>query len=231
MDKKNQKNDAKKLLNKTYGFGAFEDDVSILKKFFEAKKKQQPAKTFPPPQIPAGFNLTHKLADAESGSVIESGSDSMSLYLKTATDRGQLLGETPLQAESVFDLIRPADREFLKEQKQKLLKPEVVPQPLSRENLDASRRELDKESKARRYESFVSNVRKNFKDPYSFVVDTANLTEWEKETEKEEFFKTYEKSMKKIESIKNDGLKFVSTSLLNEQNQEMDITGEAYIKK
>lgn len=143
---------------------------------------------------------------------------SMNSYLKTATDRGQALGETPIKPDSIFDLIRPADREFLLEKKQQLLlntaTPIVTKETPPKPNV--------KEQKAKRYEQFISFTRKNFKDPYSFV-DTTNLTEWEKESEKEEFFSTYEKNMKKIDLIKSESLKFVSTSLLNEQNQEMDI--------
>lgn len=36
--------DARKLLNKSYGFGAFEDDVQILKKFATSKKNLSQAK-------------------------------------------------------------------------------------------------------------------------------------------------------------------------------------------
>jgi len=61
-----------------------------------------------------------------------------------------------------------------------------------------------------------------FLDPYSFL-DTKDLTEWEKEKEKEEFYKMYEQS-KKIEEIKKQSTsKFVSVSVLNEQNQEQEV--------
>jgi hypothetical protein len=218
-------------LNKSYGFGAFDDDISILKKFFESKLKQMPAKTFPPPQIPKDFNFMHKLDEmtlsGENSEKNGTENASMNAYLKTATDRGQVLGETPLRTESVFDLIRPADREFLLEKKQQLFANAPIgggtkPAAETAQTPPPQPKSTSKEIKAKRYEQFISFNRKNFKDPYSFV-DTAGLTEWEKESEKEEFFATYEKSMRKIDLIKSESLKFVSTSLLNEQNVEMNI--------
>ena len=210
------------MLNKTYGFGAFDNDISVLKRFIESKNKQQPAKVFPAPQVPQNFNLFHKLpktsvVEAESSSRSEK--DPMNMYLKSATERAEVLGESFIKPDSVFDLISPADREFLMSQKSKTEKSLDEPkEPKETQPI----KESDKEKKAKRYESFVSCIKKNYKDPYSFV-ETSSLTEWEKEQEKDEFFRKYEEQMKKIESIKKDSLRFVSTSLLNEQNQETEI--------
>lgn len=46
------------------------------------------------------------------------------------------------------------------------------------------------------------------------------MTEWEKNKEKEDFFKRYQEQIKKLDSLKKENLKFVSTSILNEQNHE-----------
>ena len=118
LDGKGQK-EAKKLLNKTYGFGAFEDDVMILKKFFQSDKKQQPAKVFKGPQVPIDFNLKHKLTSTTS---------EMHIYLKTASDRADILSEEGLRPESVFDLISSEDKKFLDQVKLKhgLIKEETA---------------------------------------------------------------------------------------------------------
>ena len=47
-------------------------------------------------------------------------------------------------------------------------------------------------------------------------METSSLTEWEKEREKEEFFKTYQSQTKQIEQAKLMSSKFVSTKVLNE---------------
>ena len=54
-------------------------------------------------------------------------------------------------------------------------------------------------------------------------METSSLTEWEKEREKEEFFKTYQSQTKQIEQAKLMSSKFVSTKVLNEQNEEIEI--------
>lgn len=64
---------------------------------------------------------------------------------------------------------------------------------------------------------FLSNL-----DPYSFL-DTKDLTEWERQKEKEEFQHRYEDHLRKLELVKKDNLKFVSISRLNEENQEIEM--------
>ncbi len=63
-------------------------------------------------------------------------------------------------------------------------------------------------------------------------MDTSNLTEWEKQKEKEEFHKMYEEQMKKIAAIRKDTTsKFVSTAILNENNQEKEILKTSEIEQ
>ncbi len=49
------------------------------------------------------------------------------------------------------------------------------------------------------------------------------MTEWEKEKEKEEFHRTYENHLKQVEQAKKMTSKFVSTKVLTEQNEEIEI--------
>ena len=158
--------EAKKELNKSYGFGAFENEVTILKKFSQSQKKQQPAKVFPAPTIPPDFNLNHKFDRKFSTGAKDSAAedDSMNVYLKSMSERAQMLGEKPLQVESVFDLVKPTDREFLERQQQKqnqtLETEQKKPSELSkRDELER----IAQEKKAKRYEEYVGFVKKNFK--------------------------------------------------------------------
>lgn len=224
--------EAKKQLNKSYGFGAFEDDVSILKKFSQSQKKQQPAKVFAAPIIPPGFDLNHKFDrkfstgakdSADIGSNGQQLDDSMNVYLKSMSERAQMLGEKPLQVDSVFDLIKPTDREFLERQQQKQTQaaPEMETKKPAAEL--SKRDELERiaqEKKAKRYEEYVGYVKKNYKDPYSFV-DTQNMTEWEKQQEKTEFQKRYDAQVKLLEVAKASNAKFVSSATLTAQNVEV----------
>lgn len=50
------------------------------------------------------------------------------------------------------------------------------------------------------------------------------MTEWEKEREKEEFFGKYQQQAKQIEQAKLINSKFVSTKVLTEQNEEIEIS-------
>ncbi|CAF0703112.1 unnamed protein product [Brachionus calyciflorus] len=221
-----QQRDTKKLLNKTYGFGAFEDDVQILKKFSISKKKLEPSKVFEAPQVPPNFNLMHKFTRKsrfdEPSTNENSKEDSMSSYLKSSfSSRSELLGEKPIQPDSVFDLMSAKDREFL--QKQKTTAETVQEKP---KNL-----EEEKQKKEKRYETFVSNSKKNLPNPYS-LVDSNGLTEWEKEKEKDEFENRYKENLKKIELLTKNS-RFVSKATLNENNQEIvkDLKDSEDLKK
>ncbi len=234
--------DTRKLLNKTYGFGAFENDVTILEKFSKSKIRQEPGKFFPPPQIPPNFNLMHKfsgmnVADEAPKFPTTEKDSSMNTYLKSVSERAELLGEKPIQPESVFDLLNKEDKDFLKTKQQKIL---------DQQNTKPTEQEL-KEQKEKRYEAFVSFIKKNYSskfynlinlikisnnnlikqklylDPYNFV-ENKDLTEWEKEKEKEEFQNRYQQQIKKLEAMKSQGSRFVSTATLNEQNQEVEST-------
>lgn len=73
-------------------------------------------------------------------------------------------------------------------------------------------------------------IKKNFEiylnsiqDPYGSL-DTSDLTEWEKDKEKEEFTRTYGQQAMRITEVKNNNLKFVSSKTLNERNEEVDTT-------
>ena len=145
--------DTKMLLNKSYGFGAFESDVLILKKFIQSENVLQPAVLFPGPEVPAGFNCKHQLGICGSN---ESGSenDAMNLYLKTASARGELLGEQELRPDSVLDLVSPANKQFLIEQRLK--------QQFNSDEQNKSIAESNKETQAKRYETFISYVKRNY---------------------------------------------------------------------
>jgi G patch domain-containing protein 1 len=54
-------------------------------------------------------------------------------------------------------------------------------------------------------------------------VDSKDLTEWEKEKERDEFQHRYQQHVKKLDSVRKETLKFVSTSTLNAQNQEVGL--------
>jgi hypothetical protein len=192
LDNKKQHKEAQKILNKSYGFGAFDDDVSIMKKFALSKKKQEPAKVFPAPQVPANFNLRHKFPENNDEPkdvlAIEGGKhDSMNTYLKSVSERSNLLGEEVIKPDSVFDLISPADREFLKQQKMKNEEKPVVEKneklPVADQSTSQSRekaKEIDKEKKMKRYQEFKSFVLKNFKGEILFqnIFQNINFVEF-----------------------------------------------------
>lgn len=149
LDGKNQK-ETKKLLEKSYGFGAFESDAMILKKFFLSEKKLQPVKVFKGPQVPPDFNFKHKLADSAK-------TDSMNTYLKTASERAEVLNEPSLQPESIFDLISQEDKKFIDKVKQKhgIIKPDTQVKETE------VKQKLSEEEKSKRYEKFIALMKQN----------------------------------------------------------------------
>jgi len=157
----NNKN-TKKMLNKSYGFGVFEDDILILKKYSTSKKKQEPAKVFPGPKVPLNFNLNHKFPDSETTDVEAKNkeNDAMNLYLKSVSERSEVLGEKPIQPDSVFDLLKPTDREFLQKQREK--REQTIEVPIEAQIAENQEKINEKQSKAKRYEDFVANKRKNY---------------------------------------------------------------------
>lgn len=201
--------DQKKLLEKSYGF-SFENDIQILKKFIHCSQTQKGPKVFNDPEIPSNFNFMHKLPNAVN---IEESNDPMNNYLKSASERGDILGEQPIKPNSIFDLINPSDKQFLLDKKQQQQIKEEKAKHESNENI--------KINKAQRYANFIVNTKNNIQDPYG-LLDTSNLTEWEKEKEKEEFKKIYEQQAMRISEAKNNNLKFISSKTLNEKNEEVD---------
>jgi hypothetical protein len=171
LDNKKQSREAQKILNKSYGFGAFDDDVSIIKKFNQSKKKQEPAKVFQAPEVPSNFNLMHKFPDGDKSNIVtdsESATNqAMNTYLKSVSQRSELLGEEVIKPESVFDLISPADREYLQRQKSKQQEKEIeVAQKEAIAKLAESSRkddQVEKEKKIKRYNEFKSYILKNYK--------------------------------------------------------------------
>lgn len=194
---------SKKQLEKSYGFGAFDNDLLILKQFCAIKHKQMPSKQFPPPELPKDFNCVHKLESTQQ--------DSMTSYLKTSSERAELLGESPIQFESVFDLLNQNDREFLQQQKLK----QNLSQITKEGKIDT------KTTRSQRYEHFISLMKQNKNDAYS-LIDTHDLTEWEKENEKEEFYKLYESQTKKLDAFKQVESKFVTSKVLTVEGNEID---------
>lgn len=144
LDGKNQK-ETKKILEKSYGFGAFESDAMILKKFVLSERKLQPVKVFKGPQVPPGFNLKHKLADSSK-------TDAMNTYLKTASERAEVLNEPSLKPDSIFDLISKEDKKFLDKVKQKhgIIKPETQVK-----DAEVIKKQAEEE-KSNRYEKFIA---------------------------------------------------------------------------
>ena len=53
-------------------------------------------------------------------------------------------------------------------------------------------------------------------------MDSSHLTEWEREKEKETFVNTYDEQMRRINEAKTNTLKFVSTKILNDRNEEIE---------
>ena len=54
------------------------------------------------------------------------------------------------------------------------------------------------------------------------------MTEWEKEKERDEFQHRYQAQIKKLESMKKENLRFVSTATLNSENQEVTLETRHY---
>ncbi len=166
---KRMHSDQKQLLDKSYGFDAAGRD--ILAKFVKACRLQEAPKFFPPPRIPEDFEFKHVLAAGEGGEARPRG----------ASDRAELLGERAMGVESVLDLVSEEDRQFLAEQRQRQAGGEAAKRLAEREAA---------ERKAGRYAEFVIACRRGELDAYAGV-ETAGLTEWERQSEREEFAGIY----------------------------------------
>jgi hypothetical protein len=242
LDAKCQK-EKKELLNKTYGFGAFENDLMVLKKFHASSKKQEPSKVFKAPEIPNGFNLVHTF-DSSLQISQKTAEDAMNVYLKSATERGEMLGEIVTQPDSVLDLLSEKDKQFIEQQKlkqnltqiarevkQKSEEEKAKEDKLKKQKSEEEKAKENKFKKHKRYEQYLSFMKKNYKDPYSFV-DTSELTEWEKDHEKDEFSRTYQTQSKKIDEYKASmNAKFLSTNILMETSDNRIVETEIKIEE
>ena len=247
LDAKCQK-EKKELLNKTYGFGAFENDLMVLKKFHTSLKKQDPSKVFKAPEVPTGFDLVHKFDSVlqisqTSAAESKQTDDAMNVYLKSATERGEMLGEAFIKPDSVLDLLSEKDKQFIEQQKlkqnlsqiarevkQKSEEEKAVEEKLKKQKSEEEKVKENKLKKQKRYEQYLVYMKKNYKDPYSFV-ETSELTEWEKDHEKDEFFRTYQTQTKKIEEYKASmNAKFSSKNILMETSDNKIVETEIKIE-
>ncbi len=218
------------MLNKTYGFGAFENDLVVLRQFKTSSKKQDPAKVFKAPEVPKGFNLMHKFEEKSEPQVTsekkQHTDDAMNVYLKSATERGEMLGETFIKPDSVLDLLSAKDKDFIAQQKLKQNLNLIAQETKKKKKTEEEKSNENKLKKQKRYEQYLSYTKKQYKDPYSFI-ETNDLTEWEKDHEKEEFLRMYQSQTKKIDEYKSSmNSKFLSTNMLIKTNDNEMVESE-----
>lgn len=203
--------DQKQLLDKSYGFGGFENEMVILKRFIKSSHNQEAPKVFKGPEIPHNFDFRHKPEASGVFSEINRGEDSMTMYLKSASERASVLGEEAIKVDSVMDLMSSSDKEFLLRQREK--------QNAEKRRVSEARA---KELSSRRYAEYIVNCRKGVADPYESVGSQSELTEWEKEKEREEFARIYQQQCRNISQVKSNNSKFVSSFTLNEKMEEVE---------
>lgn len=166
--------DVRRALNKTYGFNSSDDELAFLKNFIRSDKKQEPPKVYPAPQVPHDFNLRHRLErksrfDDQLGSSLtkrhrnNNEEDEMSVYIKSVSKRGELLGEEPIQPDSVLDLVSAADREFLKTQAAKSTDKSQEVVKLVEKPAIVKSVENEEQKKEKRYEIYISFIKKDYK--------------------------------------------------------------------
>ena len=102
----------------------------------------------------------HKLPNAVN---IEESNDPMNNYLKSASERGDILGEQPIKPNSIFDLINPSDKQFLLDKKQQQQIKEEKAKHESNENI--------KINKAQRYANFIVNTKNNIQGIPIFILN------------------------------------------------------------
>lgn len=164
-------------LDRNYGFNTSDDELYFLKNFLRSDKKQEPPKVYPVPQVPQGFNLKHRLEN--NGDQFDSNSstkslrdhndkyDEMSSYISSVSKRADLLGEDPIQPDSVLDLVSTTNREFLKSQIEAVKTSKTSAEIKTEDNPSADFQNKNNQRKIEnRYESYVSFLKKNYKgDP------------------------------------------------------------------
>lgn len=84
---------------------------------------------------------------------------------RSVSKRSEILGEEVIQPHSVLDLVSPADREFLKSQAEQAKSKEAKDSDVSKksEQKKVATAENEQEMKEKRYESFISFIKKSYK--------------------------------------------------------------------
>lgn len=162
-------------LDRKFGFNTSDDELYFLKNFLRSDKKQEPPKVYPVSQVPQGFNLKHRLENKSrfddqfgSNSSIKplrrhnDKYDEMSDYISSVSKRADLLGEDPIQPDSVLDLVSTTNKEFLKSQMEASKTSEDKPSA-------AFQNKNNQQKKEKRYESYVSFLKKNYKGDSELV--------------------------------------------------------------
>jgi hypothetical protein len=87
------------------------------------------------------------------------------IVFRSVSKRSEILGEEVIQPHSVLDLVSPADREFLKSQAEQNKSKETKESEASKksEQKKVATAENEQEMKEKRYESFVSYIKKAYK--------------------------------------------------------------------
>ncbi|XP_077974839.1 G patch domain-containing protein 1-like isoform X2 [Styela clava] len=186
------------------------DSIMYIKKALEGFKKAEKLvkrKVYPPPLLPPDYNPHKRLELLQKSQKIRAVVSSNINFIQNLSNqddkfnrldpnqRGELLGEDGNQTEksdqnkdpkSVFSLISSRDRERLERAK---LGKQQVNEP------DRSKRSALYEpfasnpAKQGRYKEYLSLLKDKKTDPYSKIEHDPNMTEWEREREKEEFTK------------------------------------------
>lgn len=87
------------------------------------------------------------------------------IVIRSVSRRSEILGEEVIQPHSVLDLVSPADREFLKSQAEQAKSKETKESEVSKksEQKKVVTAENEQEMKEKRYESFISYIKKAYK--------------------------------------------------------------------
>ncbi|KAJ6665996.1 hypothetical protein lerEdw1_000900 [Lerista edwardsae] len=193
-------------------------------------------KIYPPPDLPKDYRPVHYFrpviqaskenthlvqALAESAGKLESDTTLSSRHQKTASQRRELLGETPLKGPtaSVLEYLSDKDKERIrgvKQQAEQQMKPPVLSQqPVPNQSQAPTMRNVPQKwqlqlgtqlaaigsgdfrpfakdpEKQKRYEGFIENLKRGKKDSLESCLDPS-MTEWERGREQEEFSRAAE---------------------------------------
>ncbi|XP_022801453.1 G patch domain-containing protein 1-like [Stylophora pistillata] len=174
--------------------------------FTTRPKATDALKTFSPPVVPRHFDCTHKFDDSKTGQKSsEEGLNKKKVL--TATERGEMLGEEPLPApkKSVFEFLSEEDKKrVLSASKSEISKPsgKIPSKEASSSRNDFSQKSastfrwsghssfkpfVKDPTKQARYEEFLKGKQGEQASPQ---LHGSGLTEWEREREREEFFRS-----------------------------------------